>query len=561
MAKVSVIIQVTNESNRIDELLCCLNIQTEKDVEIFCVTESDNIWLPLLKNFAVFDERIKVVEKEPQQNALRTVLPLVNSPYIIMLRPSSYINAPYIEKMLKMSMFSERVDFVYVPMRFRDEMTHEYRRISSLVPEDFSAKSVDVFLNSEGLSPQFLSKADKHIYGKLLRTELVKKVLLDMPEQYNDVVLYYQCLFNSREIGCTLYEMIFEWENADPFAPPSYEIKDETLKISVIVPTYNVPIPYLQKCLDSLKLQTYKNLEILCVDDGSTDGTVQFLKDYAAQDARFKVLSQKNGGVSLARNNGIKAATGDYISFVDSDDFVSLALYQKFVAVVQYETRQIDLYEYNGSRFTDDVYKRALSAMVCHFDIKDWDYFYKGHFKNFRERCNLTHGTVWNKILRTEFLKKENILFPEGILFEDNVFSVASFLKAKSLYVAENYMYFYREHGESLVNNLNHKVFDLFEEVDLMRKVFKEENYYDQAKYQLFDYTPLSFWMLFPRCPAEEQELFLQKTRECLNSFLPVPEEVLRTNKFTNLYREVMNPNATVEYFRQKLQGKASEHK
>lgn len=552
MAKVSVIIRVTNESNRIDELFECLIVQTEKDMEIFCVTESDNIWLPLLKNYAIFDERIKIVEKESQQNALRTVLPLVNSPYIIMLHPSSFLNIPYIEKMLQMSSFSERIDFVYAPMRFRDEMTNEFRRASFLVPEDFSAKSADVFLNSEGLSPKFLSKADKHIYGKLLRTELVKKILLDMPEQYNDVVLFYKCLFNSREIGCTLYEMMFEWKNADPFAPASYEIKDETQKISVVIPIYNVRTSFLRQCLDSLRLQTYKNLEIICVDDGSTDGTLKFLKDYAAQDVRFKVLTKKNGGVSSARNFGIKAATGDYISFIDADDFVSLALYQKFVAAVQYETEQIDMYEYNGFRFSE-VYDKPITLAFLHFGIEEWGNFYTGHFKNFREYCNLSHGTIWNKIFRTEFLKKEKILFPEGIVFEDNVFSTEAFLKAKTLYVAENYMYIYRHYGESQVNNLNHKVFDVFKEEELLQEILKEANYYDQAKYKLFDYVPLSFWLLFPRCPEDEQELFLQKTRECLNSFLPIPEEVLRKNKYTNMYNDIMNPASTVEYFREKI--------
>ena len=139
------------------------------------------------------------------------------------------------------------------------------------------------------------------------------------------------------------------------------------------------------------------------------------------------------------------------------------------------------------------------------------------------------------------------------MLFEDNIFSTAAFLKAKNLYVAENYMYFYRENGESLIRNLNHKVFDLFKEIDILREILKKENYYDRAQYVLFDYISLSFWSLFPRCPSEEQELFLQKTRDYLNSFLPIPEEIILKNKFTHLYNEIMKPTSTVEYFRKKI--------
>lgn len=552
MAKVSVIIKVTNASNRIDELLGSLIVQKEKDIEVFCVTDCDNIWLPLLRNYSLFDERIKVVDIKSDQDALKTVLPLVSAPYVLLLRPSSFLNVPYIEKLLQSSTFSERVDFVYAPITYKDEMSHEYRHGSTLVPNDFATKKAEVFLKSDALSPKFFQKDDKQLYGKLIRTKLLEKVLQDMPDSYNDTILYYRCLFNSREIGCVLHEMMFEWENADPFAPYSYEVKNETLKISVIIPIYNVDRVYLTRCLDSLKLQTYKNLEIICVDDESTDGTLQFLQEYATQDSRFKVLTKKNGGVSSARNYGIKAATGDYISFVDSDDFVSLSLYQKFVAIVQRETRQIDMFEYNGIHFAE-VYKYPLTTWLFHFCIANWNNFFQGHFKDFRTYCNLNHGTIWNKIFRTKWLKKENILFPEGMLFEDNIFSTAAFLKAKNLYVAENYMYFYRENGESLIRNLNHKVFDLFKEIDILREILKKENYYDRAQYVLFDYISLSFWSLFPRCPSEEQELFLQKTRDYLNSFLPIPEEIIRKNKFTHLYNEIMKPTSTVEYFRKKI--------
>ena len=91
--------------------------------------------------------------------------------------------------------------------------------------------------------------------------------------------------------------------------------------ISIIVPVYNVA-PFLSRCLDSLVGQTYENLEIICVDDGSTDGSAAILDACAAKDSRIKVIHQENAGVSVARNRGLDAATGEFVTFVDADDWL-----------------------------------------------------------------------------------------------------------------------------------------------------------------------------------------------------------------------------------------------
>ena len=95
----------------------------------------------------------------------------------------------------------------------------------------------------------------------------------------------------------------------------------QTPLISVIIPVYNVEA-YLPRCLDSVIQNTYRNLEIICVDDGSTDGSPEILRDYAQRDARITVITKENGGVSSARNAGLDRATGEFVAFIDSDDFV-----------------------------------------------------------------------------------------------------------------------------------------------------------------------------------------------------------------------------------------------
>ena len=102
---------------------------------------------------------------------------------------------------------------------------------------------------------------------------------------------------------------------------------NKTDKISVIIPIYNVE-KYLSKCLDSVINQTYKNLEIICVNDGSPDNCHQILEEYKNKDSRIVVIEQENGGEGSARNRGIRAVTGNYIAFVDPDDWVELDFYE-----------------------------------------------------------------------------------------------------------------------------------------------------------------------------------------------------------------------------------------
>ena len=103
--------------------------------------------------------------------------------------------------------------------------------------------------------------------------------------------------------------------------------------ISVIVPIYNVE-KYLERCVESIINQTYKNLEIILVDDGSPDNCPQMCDDYAKKDSRIKVVHKKNGGLSDARNAGMKVATGEYVSFIDSDDYISLDFYETLLETI-----------------------------------------------------------------------------------------------------------------------------------------------------------------------------------------------------------------------------------
>lgn len=207
-------------------------------------------------------------------------------------------------------------------------------------------------------------------------------------------------------------------------------------KISIIVPVYNVE-KYLEKCLDSLTNQTIQDLEFICINDGSTDNSLKILEHYAQTDSRIKIFNQKNAGISVTRNKGIELATGEYIAFCDSDDWVDLDFYEK-------------LYK-SATKNNADI---ASASIIREKKGKAEQYYvYKDIFisEDYYEKLKLCdipqYNYVWNKIYKTSELKKANIKFEVGLTYEDIAFTPQVLYHLKKLVtVPDTYIhYFYRE--------------------------------------------------------------------------------------------------------------------
>lgn len=179
--------------------------------------------------------------------------------------------------------------------------------------------------------------------------------------------------------------------------------------VSVIVPVYNTEA-FLPKCLDSIICQTYRKLEIICINDESTDRSGEILDEYAKRDRRIKVIHTKNGGVSAARNIGLLAATGEWITGVDSDDYLEPEIYQKAVEKL---TDRVDILVF-GTRIvcepgvvreiSEDTYALPEEAILPPEDER-------------RRRVNVC---FWNKIWRRSLFEKYHFSFPEGLIHEDS---------------------------------------------------------------------------------------------------------------------------------------------
>ena len=212
-------------------------------------------------------------------------------------------------------------------------------------------------------------------------------------------------------------------------------------KVSILVPIYNVE-KYLRECLDSLVNQTLKDIEIICVNDGSTDNSRKILQEYADKDSRVKIIDKENGGISSVRNLGIKLAAGEYISFIDSDDWVSLDFLEKlYNAAVKYNadiacTNLVRVYKHKNTYYAKYKKYRCTNKPRLKYE-----------WAKIPDNCY-----VHNRIYERKKLQKTGILFEEGINFEDMEFS------HKILYVLNNFVtvpdtyYFYRDNPYSIVN-------------------------------------------------------------------------------------------------------------
>lgn len=218
---------------------------------------------------------------------------------------------------------------------------------------------------------------------------------------------------------------------------------------SIIIPVYNVEA-YLRQCLDSVLGQTYGDFEAMCVNDGSTDGSLAILEEYAARDSRIRIISQPNRGLSAARNAGLLKATGEYILFLDSDDWLE----QNALEVLSTNLASEDMLCFGGRRYdeTNGSYRLA-DTLPCTTYATGMDYYDANALapRDFAFVC------VVLRCYRRQFLIENQLNFKEGILHEDNLFTPQACLHAHTVKVIDNILYNYRIRKGSIMTSRNLK--------------------------------------------------------------------------------------------------------
>lgn len=236
------------------------------------------------------------------------------------------------------------------------------------------------------------------------------------------------------------------------------------VKVSVIIPVYNVEL-YLEECLDSVLSQSLRDIEVILVNDGSTDRSFEIIENYAKNDNRIQVLNQDNKGVSAARNIGLSISRGEYILFVDSDDMIienSLDLLYKQACEKNTEVLLGHAYRYftNGEKI-DFFYNRKK---LDKDEVTDGKVLYSRLMEK-----SIFPPLVYLFFCKKDFLDKYDIRFKEGIIHEDELWCVKVIYQAKKITCTSFYTYLYRHREGSIMNSNNYKY-----RIDSMSTVVKD---------------------------------------------------------------------------------------
>lgn len=267
-------------------------------------------------------------------------------------------------------------------------------------------------------------------------------------------------------------------------------------KISVLIPAYNVE-RYLPKCLDSVLSQTFENFEVILIDDGSTDGTGKICDDYAAKDSRIKVYHQDNKGISATRNLCLQYATGEYIQFVDSDDWIEPTMLK-----TMFDAASDNEAEIVGCNFVQ-VFQRKCEKIRTFYETKD---------EFLRAVLSNQWGVLWKLLIKRTVLKRGDILFPENINGgEDYYFVVCALVESGKVLCVDEYFYNYNRINEksTISTPTKDKILEQISATKLVEgvleckglgKIYSSEmllrKFY--SKYRLAKYDPKLWAVMFP---------------------------------------------------------------
>lgn len=220
-------------------------------------------------------------------------------------------------------------------------------------------------------------------------------------------------------------------------------------KFSIIIPVYNVE-PYLRECLDSVLAQTCADWEAICVNDGSTDGSLGILREYAARDGRFVVIDQENSGLSAARNAGIRAAKGEYILFLDSDDWIVQEALERLNNHIEGQ----DMICFAGQKYSEQDHVYLPADSLTQTDYTSGMAYYDA---NALKSYVFPFVCVVLRLYRRAFLREYNLTFKEGIFHEDNLFTPIACYYAGQVSVIPDCLYVYRIRENSIMTTAQPK--------------------------------------------------------------------------------------------------------
>lgn len=243
-------------------------------------------------------------------------------------------------------------------------------------------------------------------------------------------------------------------------------------KVSIIVPAYNIE-EYISRCIESLTNQTFEDIEIIIVNDGSTDNTLEVIKEEAKIDKRIKIINKKNEGSIEARKSGIKMAKGDFILCIDGDDWIETTCIDKLYSTAKKE--KSDIVCFNLTLINDNGKKVEVKQGKARV-YEDYD---------FLKKCLLSEimPSLCTKFIKKDFLFDNNVEFPSDFSFaEDLALTCAMAIKRPRVSIIEESYYYYYERESSITNKISSKVLEVKEVFEFIEKILLDESLYIKLK-------------------------------------------------------------------------------
>lgn len=294
-------------------------------------------------------------------------------------------------------------------------------------------------------------------------------------------------------------------------------------KVSIIVPVYNVSL-YLDKCLTTLINQTLDDIEIIIINDGSNDNSQTVIDKFIKLDKRIKSFIKENGGLSDARNYGLKHASGDYIGFVDGDDYVDKVMFEKLYNKALKDNSDIVECDFYWCYDKKRVYDRA-----CYYFSKE------SIFTNIRVM-------VCNKLFKADIIKSNKVIFPLGLKYEDILFTYKVLSVANKISYVDQGLYYYIQRKSSITNFQTEKVRDIFIIFDSLKNYYKSINKYKQFK-DIIEYLHIryllgsSYLRILGIKNKQLRKVILNENWQFLNSRYPN----WKKNKYLRKYKTIKN--------------------
>lgn len=301
-------------------------------------------------------------------------------------------------------------------------------------------------------------------------------------------------------------------------------------KVSVIVPVYNVE-EYLERCLDSLVNQTLKDIEIIIVNDGSTDGSKEKIQKYINKYKNIVYLEKENGGLSSARNYGIPYAKGEYIGFVDSDDYVEITMYEKmYNKAIEEKSDMVEcdfIWEYPNKK-REDIGKMYSSK---------------------KEAIVEARVVAWNKIIKKDIIEKNKITFPEGLRYEDIEFFYKLVPHLNKISFVKEAFVHYIQRESSIANTQNERTGEIFKIWENVLNYYIENNIFNEYRSELeYSYTRILLCSSLKRITKVKdkkvRKALIKLTWQNLNKKFPHWKQnkyLNSTKSFKNLYLKSIN--------------------